>query len=231
MKQPRIITKACSGKWKNVIRPHPYLDAPYAIHDNVEEVIPEVTMGELLSVVGGRKLKKSRDAHGLSSHLLKFLDPSHWTFLLGLFNSSFTSACLPSAWKDTRMILLPKKRSDLRSGPHTRPISILDSFQKIAEKLFLARFKKVLVGRGLLPLEQSGFREGYRLQTRLLLFLEDLCSLKRASVRIPDIPCDYVTGGIFYFVSLSVPSEKSIQFLPRNPQFSRFDTQREKFGL
>ena len=50
-------------------------------------------------------------------------------------------------------------------------------FQKIGEKLFLTRFRRVLDGRGLLPNNQSGFREKFRIQSRLLLFLEDLSSV------------------------------------------------------
>ena len=168
--------EALLRKVENVIRPHPYLDAPVTLHDNVLESIPLATWEELILVVTHTKRKKSRDAHGLSSSMFQHLDPSHWSSLLNLFNRSFSSAFLPLAWKDSRMVLLAKKES-ICTPANTRPISILDVFQKIAEKLFLTRFKAVLNGRGLLPPEQSGFRDGHRLQTRLLLFLEDLRSL------------------------------------------------------
>ena len=121
-------------------------------------------------------MKKSRDAHGLNNFMLKFLDPAHWQLLLDLYNRSFTSAILPKAWKDTRMLLLAKKES-ICEPAQTRPISLLDTFQKIGEKLFLSRFRSVLSARGLLPNNQSGFREKFRLQTRLLLFIEDLSSV------------------------------------------------------
>ena len=168
--------EALFRKVENIVRPHPYLDAPPILHDNALETIPLATWEELILVVTHTKRKKSRDAHGLSSSMFQHLDQSHWHSLLDLFNSSFRSAVLPLAWKDSRMILFAKKEP-ICTPANTRPISILDAFQKIAEKLFLTRFKAVLNGRGLLPPEQSGFREGHRLQTRLLLFLEDLRSL------------------------------------------------------
>ena len=74
------------------------------------------------------------------------------------------------------MILLAKKEPICLLSS-TRPISIIDSFQKLAEKLFPIRFHDLLWRRGLLPDNQSGFREGFRLQFRLLLFLEDIPSL------------------------------------------------------
>ncbi|CAM4848591.1 unnamed protein product, partial [Rotaria magnacalcarata] len=74
-------------------------------------------------------------------------------------NEIIPESVLPSAWKDTRMILLAKTDS-ICLPSLTRPISLLDSF---AENR-----------RGLLLDSQSGFRERFRLQTRLLLFLEDI---------------------------------------------------------
>ncbi len=108
--------------------------------------------------------------------MLKFLDQPYWQLLTDLYNRSFATTLLPEAWKDTRMLLLAKKDA-ICSPAQTRPISLLDAFQQIGEKLFLTRFRRVLDDRGLLPNNQSGFREKFRIQTRLLLFLDDLSSV------------------------------------------------------
>ncbi|CAF4179157.1 unnamed protein product, partial [Adineta steineri] len=97
---------------------------------------------------------------------------------------------LPDAWKETRMILIAKKES-ICSPALTRPISLIDSFLKIGERLFLNRFRDVLLRRGLLPDNQSGFRDGFRLQTRLLLFLEDVYSLMSNSAPVCTIFIDF----------------------------------------
>ena len=162
-------------KTDNIIRPHPYVDAPLLDFDNKNDPIPEVFIEELIETVYYMKKKKSLDAHGLSSFMFSFLHDSHWLFLLGLYNLSFSSCVLPRAWNDTRILLLAKKDS-VCPPSLTRPISLLDCFRKVGEKLFLSRFRKVLVGRGLLPNNQSGFRDRFRLQTRVLLFLDDLYS-------------------------------------------------------
>ncbi|CAF4194111.1 unnamed protein product, partial [Rotaria magnacalcarata] len=115
------------------------------------------------------------------------------SLLLKLYNYSFQNSILPSAWKDTRIILLAKKEH-ICPPSLTHPISLLDSFQKVGEKLFLTRFRNALFRRGLLPDNQSGFRENFRLQTRLLLFLEDLRSLMSNSSPISTIFVDFRTA-------------------------------------
>ncbi|CAF1507255.1 unnamed protein product, partial [Rotaria magnacalcarata] len=113
--------------------------------------------------------------------------------LLKLYNYSFQNSILPSAWKDTRIILLAKK-DHICPPSLTRPICLLDSFQKVSEKLFLTRFRDVLFRRGLLPDNQFGFREHFCLQTGLLLFLEDLRSLMSNSSPISTIFVDFRTA-------------------------------------
>ncbi|CAM4839407.1 unnamed protein product, partial [Rotaria magnacalcarata] len=179
-------------KSTNIIRPHPYTDSPPVMFDNME-VIPEVTLDELMSTVHAKRKKKSLDAHGIANFMFNFLYSDHWSLLLKLYNYSFQNSILPSAWKDTRIILLAKKEH-ICPPSLTRPISLLDSFQKVGEKLFLTRFRNALFRRGLLPDNQSGFRENFRLQTRLLLFLEDLRSLMSNSSPISTIFVDFRTA-------------------------------------
>jgi hypothetical protein len=177
-------------KKSDILRPHPYTDSPVIEFENKDELIPEVTIEELTLTVHAKRKKKSLDAHGISNYMFNFLSDCHWTLLLQLYNLSFQNAVLPSAWKDTRMILLAKKDS-ICPPSLTRPISLLDSFQKIGEKLFLTRFRDVLARRGILPDNQSGFRNSFRLQTRLLLFLEDIYSLMSNSAPVCTIFVDF----------------------------------------
>lgn len=108
--------------------------------------------------------------------MFNHLDLNHWSLFVKPFNLSLKDSILPAAWKKTRVILLARNDS-ICPPSSTRLISLIDSFQKIAEKLFLTRIRDLLLRRGLLPDNQSGFREGFRLQSRLLLFLDDIYSL------------------------------------------------------
>lgn len=162
-------------KCPDVIRPHPYTDSPVTEFENNDEPISEITLEELVVTVQNKRKKKSLDAHGISNYMFDHLDQNHWLLLLKLFNLSFQKSILPTAWKDTKIVLLAKKDS-ICLPSLTHPISLLDSFQKVGEKLFLTRFRDLLSRRDLIADNQSGFRVGFRLQTRLLLFLEDVYS-------------------------------------------------------
>ena len=173
-----------------VARPHPYVDAPSTEWENEDELIPPVTYEEVIKVVTSREKKLSCDAHGLSTFLFKFLPPQFWTLFVQLFNYSFTSFFLPSSWKDVRIILLAKKES-ICNAANTRPIALLDIFLKVIERLFLTRLLKVLKGRGILPDTQSGFRSNFRLQTRILLLVEQIASLMSNSSPVATVFVDY----------------------------------------
>jgi hypothetical protein len=160
----------------DITRPHPLLDSPCVDSEIFEEEIPPVSVEETLEVVRKCKKKKSCDAHGLSSYLFNFIPDMYWSMMVEVFNHSFSTASLPAAWKEARMIILAKKESICTPG-ETRPISLLDVFLKVIERLFTNRFRELLRRRGLLPDSQSGFRPGFRLQTRVLLFIEQLASL------------------------------------------------------
>ena len=96
--------------------------------------------------------------------------------MVQIFNHSFTTATLPAAWKEARIVILAKKESVCSPG-ETRLISLLGVFLKVIERLFTNRFRHLLNRRGLIPDSQFGFRQGFRLQTRVLLFIEHLSSL------------------------------------------------------
>ncbi|CAF3391072.1 unnamed protein product [Rotaria socialis] len=158
-----------------VMRPHPYVDAPLVQWENAADLIPMVTYPEILNILRSRKKKQSLDIHGLSPFILDKIPQNYWHLLVKLYNYSFTEGYILKKFKEVRMILLAKKNAAC-TPDQTRPISLLDSFLKVQEKLFLNRFKKILNDRGILPDNQSGFRAGFRLQTRVLLLIEQISS-------------------------------------------------------
>ncbi|CAF3006104.1 unnamed protein product [Rotaria sp. Silwood2] len=142
----------------DIIRPHPYADTPMIDEEMSTESIPPATAKEVLEVVSSRKFKRSCDSKGLSNYMFRFLPRNYWSLLLQIFNTSFTEARFPDSWKEVKMWLLAKKES-VCLHDSTRPISLLNTFLKIDEKLFLTRFQDLLHRRGLLPDSQSGFRQ------------------------------------------------------------------------
>ncbi|CAF3066271.1 unnamed protein product [Rotaria socialis] len=156
-----------------VIRPHPYVDGPPVQWKNAAEPIPTVTYPEIVNILRSRKKEKCLDIHGLSPFILDKIPQNYWHLLAQLHNYSFTEGYILKKFKEVRMIFLAKKNA-VCSPDQTRPISLLDSFLKVQEKLFHNRFLKILNDHGILPDNQSGFRAGFRLQTRVLLLIEQL---------------------------------------------------------
>ena len=173
-----------------VFRPHPYVDMPPVMWDNAGERIKPITYFEIIKILDKRKKKKSQDAHGLSPYLLDHIPRHYWHLLIRLFNHSLENAFMPSRWKDIRMVILAKKESICRPMD-TRPISLLDSFLKVLERAFLDRFLLILNDRGILPDTQSGFRPKHRLQTRVLLFIDQVCSMMSNSSPVTTVFVDF----------------------------------------
>jgi hypothetical protein len=173
-----------------VYRPHPYIDSPEIHWDNRYEPIPPITMPELLKALGKVKKKHSTDAHGISSYMLRFIPNNYMIPLLQIFNDSLTTFSGPAYWKHVKMKLLAKKES-ICSISETRPISLLDIFLKVLESLFLSRFKRVLENRGLLHDSQSGFRSNFRLQSRVLVLIDQISSLMSTSTPVATVFIDF----------------------------------------
>ncbi|CAF4343563.1 unnamed protein product [Rotaria magnacalcarata] len=146
----------------SVTRPHPYTDSPLVLSLENNSPIPDVTYADVLKVVKTRKKKRSCDIHGISSYLLNQLPDNYWHFMVKLYNHSFSTYQMPDKFKDVRIILLAKKDA-ICPPEQTRPISLIDSFLKIQERLYLNRFMTILENKGLIPESQSGFLPGRRL--------------------------------------------------------------------
>lgn len=83
------------------------------------------------------------------------------------------------------------KKNAICTPDSTRPISLLDSFLKIQEKLFQKRFALVLKNRAILPDTQSGFRADHGLQTLVLLLIEQISSYMANSAPVATVFVDF----------------------------------------
>ncbi|CAF1415277.1 unnamed protein product [Adineta ricciae] len=173
-----------------VMRPHPYVDTEIPVFTNQHEPIPPVTYPEILKSLSGRLKKRSIDAHGISPILIGHIPNTYWHLMSKLYNYSFATCFMPSRFKDVRIILLAKKDA-ICTPDLTRPIALLDSFLKVQERLFLNRFRSVLKDLGILPDSQSGFRPGHRLQTRVLLLIEQISSYMSNSSPVATVFVDF----------------------------------------
>jgi hypothetical protein len=84
-------------KRSNIIRPHPYTDSPPIEYDNNNEIIPEVSLEELIKTIQTKRKKKSLDAQGIANYMFNYLDLCHWSLFVKLFNLSFQKSIFPLA--------------------------------------------------------------------------------------------------------------------------------------
>ena len=93
--------------------------------------------------------------------------------LCDLFNLSFSTCTLPSAWKCANVTPL-HKGGDPHDINNYRPISIINSVAKILEKLVFNQLSHYVSTFNILSPCQSGFRPNHSTTTALLKFTSDV---------------------------------------------------------
>ncbi|CAM4809265.1 unnamed protein product [Rotaria magnacalcarata] len=196
IKDPQVMANTAADYYEElfhapiVIRPHPYVGASPILWENTSTCIPFATYSEIINILRSRKKKQALDMDGLSPFILNKIPRHYWFLLAQLYNYLFAESYIVKKFKEVQMVLLAKK-SAIYAPDQTRPISLLDSFLKVQEKLFLHRFVQVLKDRGILPDNQSGFRPGYKLQTRVLLLIEQISSYMANSSPVATVFVDF----------------------------------------
>ena len=93
--------------------------------------------------------------------MLKNLSPSFILILRNLMNISYTTATLPKDWKNTKMIMIPKKYDcDLKDPSNFRPLILTSSIAKLAERIVADRLVNYFNKKNSIVSHQSGFRIG-----------------------------------------------------------------------
>ena len=129
-----------------------------------------------MEVLAATKLltnKKTPDHTGLSSNFLKqiistIIDPLHH-----IFNLSFNTGVVPVQFKIAKVIPIFKS-GDSSSMDNYRPISLLNTFSKILEKLVAARLLSYLNENNILSKWQFGFRSGHSTMHPMVHFLNKI---------------------------------------------------------
>ena len=115
----------------------------------------------------------SLGADGITIKMIKLVLPFVVSALVNIINFSLTTAVFPSAWKDARVLALPKKQT-VNSYDDLRPISLLSVLSKITEKIVYSQIIKHINANMILPSLQSGFRSKHSTCTALTKVLDDI---------------------------------------------------------
>ena len=105
------------------------------------------------------KNKRSPGPDSIQNNCIKHLPRKAVALLTKIVNSCLRIGYFPSTWKRAKVVPIhkPGKPHDLPTS--YRPISLLDSFGKITEKIVLKRLNKFSKNNSIIPLEQFGFKK------------------------------------------------------------------------
>ena len=115
---------------------------------------------DILKEIYKLKPKKSPGPDNISNKLIKSCAGALVLPLSIIYNKSIVSGQYPTKWKLGRVIALYKKNSHYNPENY-RPISLLDCFGKIFERLIYNQMMKFIKKHSILFINQFGFREKY----------------------------------------------------------------------
>ncbi len=111
--------------------------------------------------------KNSTDLDGISSKLLKAISYEIERPLAHIFSLSLATGTFPEALKSTRVIPL-HKAGDTTNFDNYRPISLVNAFSKILEKIVSTKLTQHLEQNNLIYEHQYGFLKGKSTEHALL---------------------------------------------------------------
>ena len=160
------------------------------------------TDGDVFCLLCAIDTTKASGPDGISGRMLKGTAESITPSLTHMFNMSIKAARVPTAWKISSVVPIPKTTDQTDNPSQYRPISLLSLVSKLLEKHIYKLLWKHLVEKGLISENQWGFTPGKSTVTALLStfnsvyqFLEQGCDvallfldLRKAFDSVPHVP-------------------------------------------
>ena len=143
-------------------------NAQEIIHEPPLEIIPgnfdlvnhPVDVCEMFKAANELKPKTSTDLNGISMFFLKDILINIQVPLCYLINRSFATGTFPKQFKIAKIVPI-FKGGDKTNLDNYRPISLLDNFSKIFEKIMHNRLSMFLEAKDLISEYQFGFRKSH----------------------------------------------------------------------
>ena len=147
---------------------------------------------DIKCTIRSMKNKNSSGLDRVSNRMVKLLPSQYHELLASAYSVLFRSAFWESEWKRARTICLNKCDQPAPSTNQLRPISMLPTFSKIYERLFLLRFNSWTTRMNILPSQQSGARPHQATTSRVNYLLEQITQTQRYCRFIPVIYIDFM---------------------------------------
>jgi hypothetical protein len=119
---------------------------------------PFTNPDEIREIIERTNTKKSSGKDNISNKILHKLPRICIVFLTVIFNNCLNNCYFPLAWKEAKIIPIPKK-TDRRFISNYRPISLICCVSKILESLLLKQINSHCDNHNIIPVNQYGFRK------------------------------------------------------------------------
>jgi len=116
------------------------------------------TESELEEVLRSIKSGTAAGYDNISPEFLKHLGPKAKSWLAAFYTRIVQERRMPGAWRQAKVIAIPKPGKDPNVAASYRPISLLSVSFKLLERLILQRIRPEL--ENTIIVEQAGFRQG-----------------------------------------------------------------------
>ena len=127
-------------------------------------VAPVFTSEQVAKAIKGMRNSRAEGPDGLTIFHFKHLGRVALEYITTMFNNCIARCEIPSIWKRSHVIPLPKPGKDASLGDSYRPVSLLCPATKVLEKLLLPILKEHLP----LASHQHGFRSKHSTTSALL---------------------------------------------------------------
>ena len=159
---------------------------PYNIESTLNSII--LTPLQVESVLKSLPTGTASGPNGFSNHNLKELSKQLTFPLCVLFNRSLSQGEIPSQWKETNVCPIHKK-DDPSLVSNYRPISLLNSEDKVFERLIFKHLYNNLRDNNVLSSLQSGFIQGDTLNQLTYLY-NTFCQALDIGKEVRVVICD-----------------------------------------
>lgn len=141
------------------------IDLPKISKDHEQGLNKDITVTEIENELQQMKLGKSSGLDGLTLEFHRSFKIEPTPYLQELFTYWLAQWKIPSSWTEAELVLIPKRNRDIRYPEAYRPISILNTDNKILTPI-LANRLSIIIG-SYIHQDQTGYIRGRYLKDNI----------------------------------------------------------------
>ena len=130
--------------WKEIYRPKGQFT------QQMLPVMNEITREEWNRILLDLSHKSAPGPSGISYRIIKKLPNEFNELIVALINCCFSFSIMPTQWKASHIIPIPKPQKFAYDITNTRPIALLDTFRKVFTKIMTQRLGGLLKAHSVL---------------------------------------------------------------------------------